>query len=224
MFATDPERTLDEVEQRLCSVFRAISGAQYEVVRLIGEIARRDGHRVDGARTVAEWVTTRLAVDHTTAKRLCELAQKLQFLPALSRVFAAGELSFDQALAACWFATPELDEEVARQAPGLTPVQIEALGRELVPPVAHDAHRAYVDRRLVMRWRERRQVLELRGYLPADQGVVVERVLTDHARSQPTARPRVTRRSRTSRVSPTRSSTSASANTRPGTPRPSMRA
>jgi hypothetical protein len=166
--------SIDCLEQRVLAAHTVLAGAQHALCLAVAAHARSGGHRLDGARDEAEWLARRLALEPATARRIAELAEKLDDLPSLASAFAAGELSIDQAAAAAAFATPELDEPIAEAARGLTPAQIERLGDELFPPEAEDDAKIARERRLDLRWTDRRRVLRISGRLPFDQGLILE--------------------------------------------------
>jgi len=166
--------SIDRLEQRVLAAHTRLAGAQHELCLAVAAHARSGGHRLDGARDEAEWLARRLALEPATARRIAELAERLDDLPALASAFAAGELSIDQAAATAAFAAPELDEAIAEAARGLTPAQIERLGDELFPPEAEDDAKIARERRLDLRWTDRRRVLRISGRLPFDQGLILE--------------------------------------------------
>lgn len=181
-------RSVDELEQRILAAHTLVAWAQHELCRAVAAHARSGAHRLDGARDEAEWLTRRLALDPATARRIAELAESLEELPALAGALARGDVSIDQAAAAAAFATPELDEHVTEAARGLTPAQIQRLGDQLFPPERADDAALRSERRLDLRWVDRRRVLRVSGRLPLEQGLIVEnaiRRLADEHRASP---------------------------------------
>jgi hypothetical protein len=169
---SDP--SVDQLEQRILAAHALVGWAQHELCRAVAAHARSAAHRLDGARDEADWLARRLALEPATARRIAELAEKLDELPALASALATGELSLDQTAAAAAFATPALDDEVAEAARGLTPAQIEHLGDELFPPEPKDDATLVRERRLDLRWVDRRRVLRISGRLPLEQGLIFE--------------------------------------------------
>ena len=177
--------SIDQLEQRVLAAHALVAWAQHELCRAVAAHARTAAHRLDGARDEADWLARRLALEPATARRITEVAEKLDDLPALASLLATGELSLDQTAAAAAFATPALDDEIAETARGLTPAQIETLGDELFPPEPKDDATLVRERRLDLRWVDRRRVLRISGRLPLEQGLIFEgairRLADEHA-------------------------------------------
>jgi hypothetical protein len=184
---TPQSRSIDALEQRILAAHASVASALHELCCAIADHAATNAHRLDGARDETEWVARRLALEPATARRLVSVAEHLDTQPALSSAFACGDLSIDQAAAVCSFVTPELDEQVTDAARGLTPTQIGSLGDELFPPQARDDAALVRERRLDMRWTDRRRVLRLSARLPLEQGLIVENALRRVALEQPVA-------------------------------------
>lgn len=116
--------------------------------------------------------------------RAVELVPARQLkLPELHAALAEGALSWEQARPAATFATPATDAMLARELPGCTVAQIQALARQHKPrQTAEDLEAA---RQRGFRWRADHVLggFHYTGFLPADRGELVNQALTRIAES-----------------------------------------
>lgn len=98
----------------------------------------------------------------------------------ISAVAAAGELSWEQLEAVCQVATPEMDSEWARRAPGWTPAQLNRHARAQRTVTSEQACVRDAERSFTWRWDQNR-MLQFRGQLPDVAGAKLVAVLEDQA-------------------------------------------
>jgi len=137
--------------------------------------------RADGALDMASWLVASLTVSSATAREWVRVGRALESLPHLRSCFAAAELSWDQIAAATRFATPELDEVLAKELRGLSAAQIEEMARDRRRRSRQDAQRTGNERHL--RWRKDHDLDGYRysGFLPAVEGELVNACLERRA-------------------------------------------
>jgi hypothetical protein len=142
---------------------------------LLREFASRQGFSEDGCRDLSSWLVARLGVSRATARAWADTALSLGTLPLLSQLLEEGRVSFDQLAPVASVATPETEEALASQLPGLSASQAEALRRrcgEVDPQEALEAHRS---RRLY--FSHRGQSTRLSGLLPSLEAELVRAAL-----------------------------------------------
>jgi hypothetical protein len=144
--------------------------------------------KVDGATSMAAWLTFRFGLSPGTAREWVTAARALPELPAVQREFAEGRLSFDQVKFVCRLATPDTDERWAGEAVKYTAGQLEVIARrrrEISSIESEAIHRQRFHR---MRWDPEHRVLRYRGMLPEEQGAILESAinrLVDRAGKDP---------------------------------------
>jgi len=110
------------------------------------------------------------------ARETLETARALESLPAVAAVAYAGELSGEQLHAVVQLADETSDEEWARRAPDVSPVELARLVRQESKPTAEDGRARREARELRMWWRQDTGMLAVRGELPDFDGALVEAV------------------------------------------------
>lgn len=176
-----------ELEDAITQLHAMITATTRHLLEYIAEFDRREAWRRDGATSMMHWLCARLNVAFRTAKEWLEAAHALRELPATTDAFGDGTLSWDQIRELVRFATPERDEELAREAPGWSAAEVKRRARNERPINAEEAHE---ERYLRMRWDERVGMLRLWAQLPDTDGAVVEKALSriaDQERPDPRA-------------------------------------
>ncbi len=174
----------DDLVATIGQLHAAESATRRELCRVIAEYERREAYYTDGARTMADWLVARFGMTHRSAVELAKVAAELESLPALAGTLAEGRLGWDQAAAAASLATPETDEQVAHDAPGMTAAELRARARRS----AHregDAETNHRRRSLRLWWERDRQNLHLSGQVPALASAVIETALRRIAEAFP---------------------------------------
>jgi hypothetical protein len=87
-----------------------------ELFSLIAEFDRREAYKIDGARSMADWLGYRLGVLDSTARDWCRSANALEGLPEAAASFEDGSLSWDKVRCLTEFATPDEDTSWAQGA------------------------------------------------------------------------------------------------------------
>ena len=156
-----------------------------EALDVIVAADRAEDWRVDGATDMATWLVATLNVTPATARAWVRVGHALEVLPHLRAAFAGAELSWDQIAEATRFATPELDEALARELPAFTALQIQEMARQRRIIRRADAERTTNRRRF--RWRMSRDESGYRytGFLPAVEGAIVNAALERVAEATP---------------------------------------
>ena len=114
--------------------------AQGGVVVCLGEVARRQLFRADGATSTEAWVAERAGLSTSTARRLTHLGEKAWDIPRLIGALCTGALSLDRVHAVAKMATPETDQALCDQARTHTVTELADLARRTTPTSSRSAH------------------------------------------------------------------------------------
>ena len=132
------EVSSDQIDEAFAH-FHGLSSAGFaRVCELIVEVDVRQSWMTDGARTLSDWVSTRLRVRHETASLLVRVAKRLVHLPVLSERFSAGDLSLDQTDAISKMATADTEKGLIEEALGLSNTALDRAARRVNPPTRDD--------------------------------------------------------------------------------------
>ena len=165
-------QALDGHHQRL----RAASAAMLETIAYL-DSAESWG---DDESSLSCFLAGRYGVGSGTAWEWVRVARALRRLPVIREAYSSGELSWDQLRPLTRFATPETDERLAVDAPGMRVGQLWRESRR------HErARKSHLSdrqcRSLRMDWDEAKQNLHVEGDLPGEQGAAFEAAVTKRA-------------------------------------------
>jgi Domain of unknown function (DUF222)/HNH endonuclease len=163
-----------------------VGAAQRDLLSAIGEIDRMSAWEGDGARDLAHWVSIRYGISQWKGCRWVHAAHALETLPRIADALARGELSLDQVVELCRFATPETEAGLIRWA---KTVSTGALRRRADREVATStqADRDAEEARFLRWWYlEEGRRMGLEAELPAAQGAIVVKAIERMAKRVPT--------------------------------------
>ena len=147
----------------------------------VAEFDREQRWRADGATSMTAWLAARYRMTWGTSREWVRVARALGSLPAIARVFARGELSWDQLRALTKFASPESDAELARHAPTTSAGALEREAARHQKVSERDVEDARRLRRLSVWSDQERPLTHLEATLASDQGEVLKETLQRHA-------------------------------------------
>src|SRR5437879_7175679 len=190
MRASDGTGVLDraptvDLEDAIVQLHGLMGAAHRKMLAFIAEFDRRCAWRRDGAASMEQWLCARVSVSYGTACAWVAAAAKLDELPATATVFEQGGMSWDQMRAVLRFATPDRDEEVARDAPGWSVAQAEAVARRELAASRTEAELALDQRALRLKWDLAQNILKFWGRMPTAEGAAFERALERIAGAAP---------------------------------------
>jgi len=174
-----------ELEDAIVQLHGLMGAAHRKMLAFVAEFDRRCAWRRDGAASMEQWLCARLSVSFGTASTWVAAAAKLDEIPATAAVFEHGGLSWDQMRSVMRFATPERDEEIARDAPGWSAAQAEAVARSELAASRTEAELALDQRALKLKWDLAQNILKFWGRMPTAEGAVFERALERIAGAAP---------------------------------------
>ena len=171
------EVTNDQIDEAFDHFSGLSSAALAKVCELIVMVDVRQSWMEDGARNLTDWLSARLRIRHVTAARLVRLSRRLCDLPLLTKAFAAGQLSLDQADAISRIATAATEEDLIEKAAGMTSAALDRLVRRQRGVNAEEAETVWERRKLVREWNLDESELKFHGRLPGDQGRILDQAI-----------------------------------------------
>ena len=163
---------VDRAHERLCAV-------QSELLDAVASLAELEE---DAQEPITTWLAARYQEGSATVDHWVRVGEALRELPAIHQAHREGHLSWDQLKPLTRFATPETDEALSVEAPGISPSRLwRQAQRHRRAEVQEEAESDHQMRRAWMGWNDDRSFLQLYAELPAEQGARVERALVQRA-------------------------------------------
>lgn len=154
----------DQVDGVLGQLFSGVAVLYAEICEWLIHADLSQQFLADGARELPQWVSARFGLRHSTAAQVVRVARRLQDLPRLREMFAAGELSLDQVDSISKLATAETEEAVISECLGLSNAALDRAARRGNPPSTSDATDSWRGR-----WLSIQYTLDgIRGHMDAD--------------------------------------------------------
>ena len=175
---------IEDLDRRILDLCTGINAATYELLVMIREFDERVGWLQWGLSSCAEWLAWRCDQSMTTAREKLRVAHALKDLPAMSRAFSFGELSYAKVRELTRVVNRDNEAVMVEFALRHTARTVAERCRELRSGRADSidiAARAFANRSLRMRRDHSRNTLVLTVELPMDAGAMIEKAL-DKAR------------------------------------------
>jgi hypothetical protein len=175
---------IEDLDRRILDLCTRINAATWELLVMIREFDERTGWLQWGLQNCAEWLAWRCDLSMTTAREKVRVAHALKDLPAMSRAFSLGELSYAKVRALTRVANRDNEDQLVEFALRHTAVTVAERCRELRcgrEDSLDVASRAWANRALRIRRDHHRNMLVMTVELPLDSGALVEKAL-DKAR------------------------------------------
>ena len=129
----------EAIAERLDGLFRDKAAVEGAIVVLLGEVARRQAYRDEGATATEPWAVERFGVSAPTARALTRLGEQAWDLPHLVGSLCAGDLSLDKVRAVADVATPESDQDLCERARDCSVRQLGDIARTAAAAAASAA-------------------------------------------------------------------------------------
>jgi len=175
----DAEVRLVAAHERECAELRRELAA-------IAEMDRSEAYRVDGAVSMADWLSYRFGQSEETARQRVRVARALEHLPAIADAMEEGLLHWDKVRWLARFATPEEDAELAEEAIGMSYAQVREMALLRLRMAREAADNRFKRRYLRMHTDIEAGVLRFWGRLPDVEGeafkTAIERLAVDAPR------------------------------------------
>ena len=175
---------IEDLDRRILDLCTGINAATYELLTMIREFDERTGWLQWGLQNCAEWLAWRCDLSMTTAREKVRVAHALKDLPAMSKAFSFGELSYAKVRELTRVARQDNEEPLVEFALRHTAVTVAERCRELRcgrEDSLDVASRAWANRALRIRRDHHRNLLVMTVELSLDAGELVEKAL-DRAR------------------------------------------
>ena len=175
---------IEELDRNILNLCGRINAATYELLVLIREFDERGGWLKWGMKNCAEWLAWRCDFSMTTALEKVRVAHALKLLPAVSRGFSTGELSYSKVRALSRVANRQNEDKLLAFALRHSAAHVAERCRELrcgTEASTDDAARAFANRSLRLRRDHGRGMMTITIELPLDTGELLEKAL-DKAR------------------------------------------
>jgi hypothetical protein len=174
------EEALEELGNEIATIAAGIHAAEYQLLVRLEEFDRRGGWKLSGHRSCAAWLAHRTGKDEGACRQRVRTARVLVTLPLTSAAMERGELSFSKVRAITRLATPETEAEILAFALSVSAKKLEAFVRDARLYGVEDA-REYARRqwetRAFVAWTDEHGMIQLRGRMPAADGLPVLRAL-----------------------------------------------
>ena len=122
---------IEALDRRILDLCTGINAATYELLVIIREFDERTGWLQWGLQSCAEWLAWRCDLSVTTAREKVRVAHALKDLPAMSKAFSFGELSYAKVRELTRVAKRENEERLVEFALRHTAVTVAERCREL---------------------------------------------------------------------------------------------
>ncbi len=177
------DRSVDELDQAICSLVRQMNAESYRMLELVRDFDDRFGWMKWSFASCAEWLAWRCGISLSAAREKVRTAHALRGLPAISAAFAAGRLSYTKVRALTRVAHEHDEDLLLAYALESTAPQVEERCRQIrhaLPESVHGARRAF-ERRSLTAWRnDAAGTIRITVELPVEEGELLLKAL-DHA-------------------------------------------
>lgn len=126
-----PDGLADELTEAMDQCFGLMAAAERQFLDILDRFAAIGGHRLDGARTIADWLCERYSLSRERANGFATVAHGLVDLPHLAQAYGAGSLSIDQLKPLVRVADERTDEYLAAEAPGWSEAQCRVVASRI---------------------------------------------------------------------------------------------
>ncbi len=173
-------RTIDELDEAIASRAAQINAITYQFLVLVREFDERAGFLRWSFSSCAEWLHWRCELSPQAARDRVRVAHALKDLPAISRAFERGAISYSKVRALTRVATPGDEDALLEFALNTTAARVEERIRQLRngdDDSVVDAQRIHAARSLVATRNDRLGTVRFSLELPREQGELVLQAL-----------------------------------------------
>ncbi len=173
-------RTIDELDEAILSRAAQINAITYQFLVLVRESDERAGFLRWSFGSCAEWLHWRCELSPQAARDRVRVAHALKDLPAISRAFERGAISYSKVRALTRVASPRDEEALLEFALNTTAARVEERIRQLRngdDDSVLDAARIHAARSLIATRNDRLGTVKFSLELPREQGELVLQAL-----------------------------------------------
>ena len=132
----------EELAAGLEEDFAQMAAAQGRVLVRLGEVARRQSFRDEGATSLETWAVERFGVSVPTARAYVHVAEKADQVPHLVGALCDGEVSLDKVRAVLDVATPSTEGALCEEAKACGVRELSDIAQMSARAPGGPAHRA----------------------------------------------------------------------------------
>ncbi|HJR70316.1 MAG TPA: DUF222 domain-containing protein [Gammaproteobacteria bacterium] len=174
------ELSVDELDATIGRLARQMNADSYRMLVLVRDFDDRFGYAKWSFKTCAEWLAWRCGLSPSAAREKVRAAQALRRLPAISRAFADGRLSYSKVRALTRVAHEHDEDLLLAYAVNAAVPEVEERCRQLrnvQPESVAGARRAW-ERRGLSLWRdEGRGTMRLTVEVPIEDGELIAKAI-----------------------------------------------
>jgi hypothetical protein len=177
---THQQHAFEHLEARITELWGHLNAATYRFLALIAEFDRTKCYERHGLVNTAQWLNWQCGIGTVAAREKVRVARALEGLPAISAVFARGEVSYSKVRAMTRVATAANESVLVSVALHGTAAHVERLVRKYRwTERAEAARRADVqhESRGLHYFFDDAGMLVVHGRLPSEVGAVVRKAL-----------------------------------------------
>jgi hypothetical protein len=119
-----------ENEDAIVAAHTEMYRAFADMLVFIAEHDRRAAYKIDGARTISDWVAYRFGYTDREAREIVATAKAVEFLPAIADSLRAGLLTPEKVRWLACFATIDEDVQLAHDAIGMSGAEVRDMALE----------------------------------------------------------------------------------------------
>lgn len=179
------DRAMLENEDAIVAAHNSMCRELADLLVFIAEHDRREGWRVDGARSMSDWLSYRFGYSDRYARDLEMVAKTLEFLPAIADSLRAGLLTWEKVRWLARFATIDEDSTLAYRAIGMSAAEVRTLALTRIR-ITREMADARFKRRYLRIGRDREAGLVRGSFcLPDADGELVLKAIERRAKQAP---------------------------------------
>jgi hypothetical protein len=152
-----------------------MTAAERRFVEAVRHFEAAECYRIDGARTMVDWLVERYSMSRDRAYGFVAVATGLGTLPLLETAYENGDVTLDQLRPIVKVADHDNEELLAREMPGWTEAQCREVARRLKAMRLEE--RNEVHRKRFFRWRNREDRFTFSGQITLEDGAIIEALI-----------------------------------------------
>jgi Domain of unknown function (DUF222) len=177
--------TDDELKGEIDSLDGIYANVSARRLLVVAELDRRRAFEGDGAKSMADWITARSQVSHSSASQLVAVASKADEMPLIADAVAAGEISYEMASQVAQLVDKDNVEEVLDAASSWSESEARLHVRRNKEITKAEQQEVCRSRSIKTWWNRDKTMLVVNGQLPASGGATLEVALARVMESLP---------------------------------------
>ncbi len=175
------ETTIDQLEQLLVSDESLIARLRSRQIATLHALDLAQVPMMDGARSLPEWVASRMDLTAETAKRLVETARRLIDQPDLARELGEGTVSFERVIEESRLVSSGAEPDFVARSRGWDLAGLRRMTARHVQMSRRDEQRLFGERFLSVQPTLDQTSYKVWGQFPGSDGRIIEQALIHRA-------------------------------------------